>query len=177
MHLIFILVHVVYNICFFGLQCPLAHSYKAIQNAPHITTRPIYLGNTPTTLETQCSVSSHNTARIGALNVERNSVPSVDSLGLGAGARLDTSGNRAVDVVLGDPALIVVLARSDSNRGGFRAGERLRNIDDLLGLLVGARALGLGEEGLDPGLVDEVEGTGESSREEEVEEDAVDIVS
>jgi hypothetical protein len=74
-------------------------------------------------------------------------------------------------VVLRDPALIVVLARSDSDRGGLGARERLRNIDDLLDLLVGAGALGLREEGLDPGLVDKVEGTGESSREEEVEED------
>lgn len=101
-----------------------------------------------------------------------NSVPLVDSLGLGAGARLDTSGNRAVDMVLRDPALIVVLARSDSDRGGLGAGERLRNIDDLLDLLVGAGALSLREEGLDPGLVDKVESTDKSSREEEVEEDA-----
>lgn len=95
----------------------------------------------------------------------------IDSLGLGAGARLDATGDRAVDVVVRDPALVVVLSRSDGNGGRLGAGERLSNIDGLLGLLVGTGSLSLGEESLDPCLVDEVEGTGESSREEEVEED------
>jgi len=75
-------------------------------------------------------------------------------------------------VVVGNPALIVVLVRDDSNGDGLGAGERLGNLDDLLGLLSSAGALGLREKGLDPGLVDKVESTGESSREEEVEEDA-----
>ena len=80
-------------------------------------------------------------------------------------------------MVVGNPALIVVLVRDDSNGGGLGAGERLNNVDGLLGLLVGAGALGLREEGLDPGLVDKVESTGESSREEEVEEDAGCVVN
>jgi hypothetical protein len=74
-------------------------------------------------------------------------------------------------VVVRDPALVVVLARDVGNGDGLGTGERFSNIDGLLGLLVGAGALSLGEEGLDPGLVDEVESTGESSREEEVKED------
>lgn len=101
----------------------------------------------------------------------------IDSLGLGAGARLDATGDRAVDVVVRDPALVVVLSRSDGNGGRLGAGERLSNIDGLLGLLVGTGSLSLGEESLDPCLVDEVEGTGESSREEEVEEDTAKTVS
>jgi hypothetical protein len=100
---------------------------------------------------------------------------SIDSLGLGAGARLDAAGDRAVDVVVRDPALVVVLSRGDGNGGRLGTGERLSNIDGLLGLLVGTGALSLREESLDPGLVDEVESTGESSREEEVEEDTTDV--
>ena len=80
-------------------------------------------------------------------------------------------------MVVGNPALIVVLVRDDSNGDGLGAGEGLGDLDDLLGLLSGAGTLGLREEGLDPGLVDEVESTGESSREEEVEEDAGCVVS
>lgn len=101
----------------------------------------------------------------------------IDSLGLGAGARLDATGDRAVDVVVRDPALVVVLSRSDGNGDRLGTGERLSNIDGLLGLLVGTGSLSLGEERLDPGLVHEVEGTGESSREEEVEEDTANSVS
>jgi hypothetical protein len=74
-------------------------------------------------------------------------------------------------VVVRDPALVVVLARDVGNGDGLGTGERFSNIDGLLGLLVGAGALSLGEEGLDPGLVDEVESASESSREEKVEED------
>lgn len=80
-------------------------------------------------------------------------------------------------MVVRDPALIVVLARGIDNGDSLGAGEGLGNIDGLLGLLVGAGALGLGEEGLDPGLVDEVESAGEGSREEEVEEDTEGVVS
>jgi hypothetical protein len=71
-------------------------------------------------------------------------------------------------VVVGDPALVVRLA------GGLGAGEGVSGVDGLLdGLLGGARLLGLGEQGLDPGLIDEVEGASEGGGEDEVEEDAV----
>jgi hypothetical protein len=117
-------------------------------------------------------VSLHNTRALERNALEEDAEASLlDSLDLGAGARLDASGNGAVDVVVGNPALIVVLVRDDSNGDGLGAGERLSNLDDLLGLLSGTGALGLREKGLDPGLVDKVESTGESSREEEVEED------
>jgi hypothetical protein len=79
--------------------------------------------------------------------------------------------------VVRNPALVIVLSRGDGNGGRLGAGERLSNINGLLGLLVGTGALSLREESLDPGLVDEVEGTGEGSREEEVEEDTVSVVS
>lgn len=75
-------------------------------------------------------------------------------------------------MVLGDPALVIVLARASGSAGGLGAGEGLSSLD-LLGLLGGAGALGLGEESLDPGLVDEVEGTSEGGGEEDVEEDAI----
>ena len=93
-----------------------------------------------------------------------------------AGSGLDASGSGAFDVVLGDPALVVVLARASGSAGGLGAGEGLSSLN-LLGLLGGSGALGLGEESLDPGLVDKVESTGESSREEEVEEDTTDVSS
>lgn len=80
-------------------------------------------------------------------------------------------------MVVRDPALVVVFSINDSNGNGLGAGEGLNDVDSLLSLLSGAGALGLREEGLDPGLVDEVEGTSESSGEEEVEEDAECIVS
>lgn len=129
------------------------------------------------TLETQ-TWFRHKIRCARAQHVERRYLTSlIDSLGLGAGARLDATGDGAVDVVVRNPALVVVLSRGNGDGGRLGAGERLSNIDGLLGLLVGTGALGLGEESLDPGLVDEVEGTGESSREEEVEEDTANVVS
>jgi hypothetical protein len=90
-------------------------------------------------------------------------------LSLGAGTALDPPGLRAVDVVVGDPALIVVLlGTGGASRLGAREGLDL----DLLDLLDGLDGAGLGEKGLDPGLVDEVEGRAEETGEEEVEEDA-----
>jgi hypothetical protein len=91
---------------------------------------------------------------------------------LGAPTRLHALRRGPVEVMLGDPALIV---RRRYTARRFRSGL---HVDRLLldGSLLrsGLRATGLREEGLDPGLVDEVEGTAENAREEEVEEDAVD---
>lgn len=71
-------------------------------------------------------------------------------------------------MVVGNPALVVRLA------GGLGAGEGIGGVDGLLdGLLGGARLLGLGEQSLDPGLVDEEEGASEGGSEDKVEEDAV----
>jgi hypothetical protein len=73
--------------------------------------------------------------------------------------------------MIGDPVLVVGSA-GEGDAGGLGTGEvgvGLESLDDLLG---GARALGLGEEGLDPGLVDEVEEAAEGRGEEKVEEDA-----
>jgi len=78
-------------------------------------------------------------------------------LSLGAGTALDPLGHGAVDVVVGDPGFIVVLlgACGGTGRLGARQGLNL----DLLGLLHRLGGAGrLGEQSLDPGLVDEVEG-------------------
>lgn len=78
-------------------------------------------------------------------------------------------------MVVWDPGLVVVLAgnsSSDASRLGARKGIASVNGSGLLALLGGTGSLGLGEESLDPGLVDEVESTGEGSSEENVEEDA-----
>jgi hypothetical protein len=84
-----------------------------------------------------------------------------------AGAGLYALGDRAVDVVVRDPALVIGLA------GGLGAREGIGGVDGLLdGLLGSTRFLGLGEESLDPGLVDEVEGASESGSENKVQEDA-----
>lgn len=74
-------------------------------------------------------------------------------------------------MVLGDPAL-VVLASDASGISGNGLG-----LEGLAGLLGGRLLGGLGEEGLDPGLVDEVDGASEGASEDEVEEDAVACVS
>lgn len=68
-----------------------------------------------------------------------------------------------------DPALVVALV--GARGGALASGEGLLFGDGCAGLL--GRTLGLREEGLDPGLVDEVAGTGEAGREEEIQEDAV----
>ena len=89
-------------------------------------------------------------------------------LGLGA------LGRRAADVVLGDPGLVVALVSTSGDAGRLGPGQRLSGFDRLLALLDGARsALGLREEGLDPGLVDEVESSAEDSGQEYVQEDAI----
>jgi hypothetical protein len=97
------------------------------------------------------------------------------------GARLDTLRNRAVDVVIRNPVLIV-----RSSAGGLGAGEgRIRgsggggggDVDLLDGLLGAGRTLGGREESLDPGLVDKVEGACEDGGKDEVEEDASNKVS
>lgn len=105
-------------------------------------------------------------------------------LGLAASARLDTLGNRSVDMVVRDPGL-VVLAAFRSGQGDARGlGSRERGIGgggdvDLLGLLAGTGGATLrgGEEGFDPGLVDKVESASEGASEDEVEEDAARFVS
>lgn len=87
-------------------------------------------------------------------------------LGLGA------LGGRTAQVVR-DPGLVVVLVNTAGGTGGLVARQRLGDIDDLA-LLDGTRSLlSLGEEGLNPGLVDEVEGATEDAGQEEVQEDAV----
>src|SRR4051794_3789819 len=70
----------------------------------------------------------------------------VHLLPLTAGAALDPLGHRAVDVVAGDPALVVVLlgARGRASRLGARKG-----LDNLLLGLLGGLNTGLGEQSLD----------------------------
>lgn len=71
--------------------------------------------------------------------------------------------------MFGNPAFVVGLASRDA--GGLRAGDvSVGSGLDLLGLA--GRAASLGEQGLDPGLVDEVESSSEGTSEEEVQEDA-----
>lgn len=77
-------------------------------------------------------------------------------------------------MVLGDPGLVVALVSASGNAGRLGAGQRLSSFDRLLALLASARgALGLREERLDPGLVDEVEGAAEDSGQEEIQEDTI----
>lgn len=83
-----------------------------------------------------------------------------------------------------DPALIVLGARGDSRAISTNDSDLLGGIDLLgaLGRLLGAlttlaAALLLGEEGGDPGVVDEVHGSSESTEEDEVEENAVERIS
>ncbi len=96
---------------------------------------------------------------------------------LAAGAALDAARRGAVDVVAGDPALVVALAAVAAARGAGRLGARqgLGLDHDLARGLLAARALdgaGLREERLDPRLVDKVQGRAEDAGEDEVEEDA-----
>lgn len=95
-------------------------------------------------------------------------------LGLAAGATLDASGGRAVQVVGRDPALVVALVVG-TGAGALATGERLLLGGDGADLLGDSRlgTLGLGEESLDVGLVHEVAGTSESAQQEDVQEDAV----
>lgn len=74
-----------------------------------------------------------------------------------------------------DPALVVGLAAGGGG-SGLGAGEGGVGVGGLLGLFGaagrGLGALGLREEGFDPGLVDKVEGSAERGGQDEVEEDA-----
>lgn len=72
-------------------------------------------------------------------------------------------------MVVRDPGFIVLASGSSSGLGTGKGGFGVGN--GLLGLLGGARrALCLGEEGLNPGLVNKVQGASESGGEDEVEE-------
>lgn len=95
--------------------------------------------------------------------------PLFDSLLL-AGTALEALGHGSVDVVVGDPALIVVLI--GANRDTARLGARDHLGLDLLGALGRAGAARLWEKCLDPRLVDKVEGGAEQGRQEKVEEDS-----
>lgn len=88
---------------------------------------------------------------------------------LAAGTALDSLGHRAVDVVVGDPALVIVLLSTSGGASRFRAGKGL---DNLLLCLLGGLDAGLREQGLDPGLVDEVKGAAEKAGQNKIEEDA-----
>ena len=97
-------------------------------------------------------------------------------LGLG-GAAADALGLRALQVRSRDPALIVLRAGGDSraisaNNSDLLGGiDLLRALGGLLSTLATlATALLLGEEGSDPGVVDEETGTSEGTKEDEVEE-------
>lgn len=87
--------------------------------------------------------------------------------------RLGALGGGTAEVVW-DPRLVVVPVNAAGDAGGFIAGEGLGHINDLLALLLRQGGLlCLGEEGLDPGLVDEVESAGKGAGQEQVEENAV----
>lgn len=81
-------------------------------------------------------------------------------------AALSTFSIGSVNMVLGDPAL-VVLARDGGGIGGDRFG-----LKGLSGLLGGGLLGRLREKRLDPGLVDKVDCSSKGAREDEVEEDA-----
>lgn len=77
-------------------------------------------------------------------------------------------------MVLGDPGLVVSLVSASGYAWRLGSGQRLSSLDRLLAFLAGARgALGLREEGLDPGLVDEVERSAEDTGQEKIQEDTV----
>jgi hypothetical protein len=100
-------------------------------------------------------------------------------LGLG-GAATDALGFRALQVRRGDPALVVGLcAGGDSGAVGTNNSNLIGRVD-LLGaerrllraLATLAAALLLGEEGGDPGVVDEVGDSAEDAENNEVQENA-----
>lgn len=75
-------------------------------------------------------------------------------------------------MVVGDPGLVVALVGTRRDCRRLITGQGLGHINGLLGLLANAGSLlSLGKESLDPGLVDEVEGTTEDAGQEEIEED------
>lgn len=83
-----------------------------------------------------------------------------------------------------NPALVVDLGARDGGAISANNGNLLGRVD-LLGATGGllralatlASATLLGEEGGDPGAVDEVDGSGEDSEENKVEEDAVHVLT
>lgn len=75
-------------------------------------------------------------------------------------------------MVVGDPALVVLLVGTGGGAGGLVSGERLDDVDLPALLDGGLGAARLREEGLDPGLVDEVESAAEDTGQEDVQEDA-----
>ena len=88
---------------------------------------------------------------------------------------------RPLQVRRGDPRLVVSLcARSDSGTISANNGDLVRRVD-LLGLLAGclcalaalAAAFLLWEQGRDPGVVDEVDGSAETGEQDKVEKDTV----
>lgn len=80
---------------------------------------------------------------------------------------------RGTAKVVRDPGLVVVLVDTAGDAAGLVAGQRLSNVDDLALLGGTGSLLGLGEESLDPGLVDEVQSATKDASQEEVEEDTV----
>lgn len=100
-------------------------------------------------------------------------------LGLGSSAP-NAPSLWALEVLGRDPALIIGLrTASDSgtiganNRSLIRGIDLLRATGGLLSTLATlAAALFLGEESGDPGVVDEVDGSGKGGQEDEVEEDS-----
>lgn len=100
-------------------------------------------------------------------------------LGLG-GTAANALGLGALEMGCGDPALVVCLcARSDGGAIGADNSNLVSGIDllgserRLLGALSAlAAALLLGEEGGDPGVVDEVRDAAENGKDNEVQEDA-----
>lgn len=102
-----------------------------------------------------------------------------DSLALAAGAALNTLGDGAALVQVGNPALVVVLAIGPGDHGGL-GGLVAGDGGDELGLahlLGGLGALLLGKQRLNPRLVNEVEGGSEDARQEDVQEDAAETQS
>lgn len=128
--------------------------------------------NDKLTYPNQCDIHTH-----GSFFLANGSVRLGLDLGLG-GAAADALGLGALEVLDGDPGLVVDLGTGDGRAISANNGDLLGGVD-LLGaggrLLRALAALAtaplLGEEGGDPGVVDEVNGSAESAEEDEVEED------
>lgn len=96
------------------------------------------------------------------------------------GSAPDTLGLGALEMLGRDPALIISLGtRGDSRAISANDSNLLRGIDllastrgALSALAAFAATLLLGEEGSNPGIVDEVKGTGENSEENDIQKDA-----
>lgn len=103
---------------------------------------------------------------------------------LGALSTLDALSRRAVEMTLRDPALVISLLGQCTSRDSWSISTNDRHLllgvkcllgsgrGTLCALATFSAALQLWEEGLDPGLVDEVQGSSECGEEEEVEENA-----